>query len=377
MGAQANHRREDVVLSLAKETLRSFGEFRFVAWGSSMLPSVFPGDTLIVRHETAETAPVGVIVLLARQGRLYAHRLVDKTQESGQLRLIVRGDALSSDDPPFAEDEVLGRVTAVIRRGRRIDLDGKNPRCDRAPASVDVRRPKAARNGCCGGIRCAHGSRRRQPPLATIFDGRPRDGHERSSPRVARSQKSGSTIEIGGIPIFLRTHDEDFRRLIEDRYAGFVNDFAEPSCQLEILLHPPAGRMPGDVRVSKSGSLWRIERGDFCAEFDARSRRGWVRQSANPYSLDAVMRIIHSLVLAEEGGFLLHAASGVRNGPRVRVRGRLGSGQDDDVAACASGCHLAYRRDFLHPEKRERLPCLWHSFRGGIGARGNEREGTA
>ncbi|MGA9940328.1 MAG: S24/S26 family peptidase [Candidatus Acidiferrales bacterium] len=144
MGAQANHRREDVVLSLAKETLRSFGEFRFVAWGSSMLPSVFPGDTLIVRHETAETAPVGVIVLLARQGRLYAHRLVDKTQESGQLRLIVRGDALSSDDPPFAEDEVLGRVTAVIRRGRRIDLDGKSPAATERLLQWMVRRSESS-----------------------------------------------------------------------------------------------------------------------------------------------------------------------------------------------------------------------------------------
>jgi hypothetical protein len=148
-----------------------------------------------------------------------------------------------------------------------------------------------------------------------------------TSPREVPSEQSGATVEIGGIPIFLQTHDKDFRRLIEDRYAGFVNPSAEPSCRLVIHLEPPTGRIPEDVQVSRSGSVWRIERGDLCAEFDARSRRGWVRQSPNPYSLDAVMRIIHSLVLAEEGGFLLHAASGVRNDRAFVFAGISGAGK--------------------------------------------------
>jgi len=148
-----------------------------------------------------------------------------------------------------------------------------------------------------------------------------------SSLPVGRLDESGSTVEIGGIPIFLQSDDKDFRRLIEDRYEGFVNASAEPACQLEIHLHAPGGRMPGEVQVSRSGSLWSIERGDFRAEFDARSRRGWVHQSPNPYSLDAVMRIIHSLVLAEEGGFLLHAASGVRNGRAFVFAGVSGAGK--------------------------------------------------
>ena len=43
-------------------------------------------------------------------------------------------------------------------------------------------------------------------------------------------------------------------------------------------------------------------------------RRGEVLQSANPYSIDSVLRIVHTLMLASEGGFLLHASSAVRNG---------------------------------------------------------------
>jgi hypothetical protein len=136
-----------------------------------------------------------------------------------------------------------------------------------------------------------------------------------------------ATVEIGGIPILLRTYDDDFRGLIEQRYAGFVNNSAEPACQLEIHLQPPARRPPKDVQVSRSGSVWRIQRGDFRAEFDARSRSGWVSQSPNPYSLDAVLRIMHSLVLAEEGGFLVHAASGVRNDRAFVFAGVSGAGK--------------------------------------------------
>lgn len=146
--------------------------------------------------------------------------------------------------------------------------------------------------------------------------------------RRAPLEPSGATVEIGGIPILLQTDDENFRRLIEDRYAGFVNPSTEPSWQLEVHLLPPARPTPDDdVQVSRNGSVWRIERGDFRAELDTRSRRGWVRQAANPYSLDAAVRIIHSLVLAEEGGFLVHAASGVRNGRAFVFAGVSGAGK--------------------------------------------------
>ena len=54
---------------------------------------------------------------------------------------------------------------------------------------------------------------------------------------------------------------------------------------------------------------------------------GWIRQSANPYSVDCVLRILHSLTLAREGGFLLHAASAVRNGKAFLFSGVSGAGK--------------------------------------------------
>ena len=58
-----------------------------------------------------------------------------------------------------------------------------------------------------------------------------------------------------------------------------------------------------------------------------RSGRGEIRQSANPYSIDAALRILHSLILARQGGLLVHAASAVRNGRAFLFAGVSGAGK--------------------------------------------------
>src|SRR5208282_4782652 len=68
-----------------------------------------------------------------------------------------------------------------------------------------------------------------------------------------------------------------------------------------------------DVRVWMQNGDWQMERGDFRAEWDPRQRHGRIRQTPNPYAIDSVLRIVHTLLLASEGGFLLHASSAIRN----------------------------------------------------------------
>jgi hypothetical protein len=145
--------------------------------------------------------------------------------------------------------------------------------------------------------------------------------------RPSAGLPEGVTVEIGGIPIFLRSGNAEFCRMIEDRYAGFVNPFATAEYEFEIDLNPPSEPSDEDARVSKRGNLWFFDRGDFHAEWDSRTRRGWVRQAPNPYAIDTVLRIVHSLVLAEEGGFLLHAASAVRSGQSFVFTGISGAGK--------------------------------------------------
>jgi hypothetical protein len=144
---------------------------------------------------------------------------------------------------------------------------------------------------------------------------------------VAPKLRSGVTVEIGGIPIFLRSGNADFCKMIVQRYAGFVNPLASAEYEFEIDLNPPAVPSDEDARVWKRGNLWFFERGDFHAEWDSRTRRGWVRQAPNPYAIDTVLRIVHSLVLAEEGGFLLHAASAICSRRAFIFTGVSGAGK--------------------------------------------------
>ena len=207
------------------------------------------------------------------------------------------------------------------------------------------------------------------------------------------------TIEIGDIPILVRTDNTEFARLLADRYGEFVNpNSPPPQMELEIRLVEEAGlgardkghgtrdtgdgtrdvdvvirdssdgndlaaavgnqefnarlghtdpefrvpspesREPSDsdslpldpdaeVSVRLEGSHWVLERGDFRADWDPQSRHGWVRQTINPYSIDGVLRILHSLILSRQGGLLVHGASAMRNGKAFVFAGISGTGK--------------------------------------------------
>jgi hypothetical protein len=143
---------------------------------------------------------------------------------------------------------------------------------------------------------------------------------------LRRSQQS-VTVDIGDIPILLQPNDPKFCEVLEDRYAGFLNPDSRPACQFEIQLDPKGRPSDEDARVTRQGTLWSFQRGDFRATWDARAGRGHIRQCPNPYSIDTVLRITHSLILAEEGGFLVHAASAIRNERAYLFAGVSGAGK--------------------------------------------------
>jgi hypothetical protein len=135
-------------------------------------------------------------------------------------------------------------------------------------------------------------------------------------------------IAIGGVAVRLNTSDADFLAMLEERYTGFVSGEAHAEFDFDVELARPAVADPdADVSVTHRDGRWFLERGDFRAEWDPAARRGWIRQSANPYSIDAVLRIVHTLVLARQGGFLLHSASAVRNGKAFLFAGVSGAGK--------------------------------------------------
>jgi hypothetical protein len=98
--------------------------------------------------------------------------------------------------------------------------------------------------------------------------------------------------------------------------------------EFEVDLNAPTGiAADAEVRVTHHAGKWLLERGDFRAEWEPAKRRGNIRQTANPYSIDAVLRIVHTLVLAKQGGFLLHSASAIRNGKAFLFAGVSGAGK--------------------------------------------------
>jgi hypothetical protein len=139
-------------------------------------------------------------------------------------------------------------------------------------------------------------------------------------------RRQTACVEIGGIPIALSTSDRGFLDLLRQRYAGFLSA-SHPEFELQFDLIPTGRVSDDDVRVRREGDTWLMERGDFDARWDPHTGRGIVRQNANPYSLDSVLRILHSLIIAERGGFLLHAASAICDGRAFLFSGVSGAGK--------------------------------------------------
>jgi hypothetical protein len=142
------------------------------------------------------------------------------------------------------------------------------------------------------------------------------------------NQNCEITLEIGGMPILLHMQDNSFRELLALRYAGFVGSSSRPKFEFDIELTAPLADDPDeDVRVRMREGVWGLRRGDFRAQWDPGAGRGKIRQSANPYSIDSVLRIVHTLILAREGGFLLHSASAIRNRRAFLFSGVSGAGK--------------------------------------------------
>jgi hypothetical protein len=130
-------------LELAAETLRLFSEVRFVAHGTSMLPAIYPGDALTVKSFGPAAPHCGEIVLCRRAGVFRVHRIARIWREGRATFYVLRGDALTEDDPPVPSSDLLGRVTSLVRQGKSLELNSAEPMHHRVLRSI-VRRSKIA-----------------------------------------------------------------------------------------------------------------------------------------------------------------------------------------------------------------------------------------
>ena len=135
-------------------------------------------------------------------------------------------------------------------------------------------------------------------------------------------------IAIGGLPLALRTTDAEYAAMLRRRYANFLCPADHAEHCFDVTITPPAARVDDlDVEVERAGDQWRMRRGDFIATWAPAARRGSIIQSANPYSTDSVIRIVHSLALATTDGFLLHSASAICGNRAFLLSGVSGAGK--------------------------------------------------
>jgi len=132
-----------VKCELAADVLRSSGKLRLRVRGWSMLPAVWPGDTLLVERIESDCVSKGDLVLFSRDRRLFVHRVVTRDAESSSI--LTQGDAMRAPDPVSQNSELLGKVSLIWRDGKRIAPRRNRKFTERAVAALLRRSEIAAR----------------------------------------------------------------------------------------------------------------------------------------------------------------------------------------------------------------------------------------
>lgn len=134
-------------------------------------------------------------------------------------------------------------------------------------------------------------------------------------------------VEIGGLPIRLTVDNPALEREISTRYEGFTGSDAQPTFEFAITTSIRPTSQDQQVRIRCDQQTWTAERCDFWAEWDFTTHHGQIHQIPFAYASDIVFRIFYALLLLQNGGLLLHAASAVRNGRAFIFTGVSGSGK--------------------------------------------------
>lgn len=117
----------ELACGLAEEVVRTFGGVRLRVSGTSMVPSILPGDFVSIHQARLHDISPGEVVVFSRNGRFVVHRVVDRKVKAGadspeETCLITRGDRLRHNDTPISSLELLGRVVSIERDSRKVEL---------------------------------------------------------------------------------------------------------------------------------------------------------------------------------------------------------------------------------------------------------------
>jgi hypothetical protein len=107
---------------LVEARLRSGAAVRFLVSTSSMLPTLRPGDALIVERGAAAEVTPGALVVIRNGNAWVVHRLIYRKVSGGSIYLQTKGDNQLSADPGFDGAAPMGVARRVLREESSIDL---------------------------------------------------------------------------------------------------------------------------------------------------------------------------------------------------------------------------------------------------------------
>lgn len=106
--------------ALARQTSAA-GHTQILVTGNSMSPLLRAGDAVIVRPANGTELRRGDVLIVEDANGWLTHRLIHATPAG----LLLRGDALTGADRPVPAAVLVGRVCAIKRGARQIDLTAR------------------------------------------------------------------------------------------------------------------------------------------------------------------------------------------------------------------------------------------------------------
>jgi hypothetical protein len=162
---------------------------------------------------------------------------------------------------------------------------------------------------------------------------------------LGRGLRQQFELSIGCVPLRLQMSDTPLFDAASARYAAFTNA-AERPITIALNDETTPESAPADFGYEFEGAVLRALSGDI--RFDG------VR---NQYALDSLIRVFLSWKLLEHRGFLLHAATVIRDGKAYIFTGRSGAGKSTVASLSPQGSVLTDEISLLRREKG-----IWRAY---------------
>ncbi len=116
----------ELLLKLSRDILEKGKSIRFQAKGWSMRPFIRDGDFIVVSPVKSSSIRKGDVVFYPNaENKIIVHRIIRKYKQKGRMTVLIKGDASFSSPEKMDIQNVLGKVIAIERNGRKKRLDTK------------------------------------------------------------------------------------------------------------------------------------------------------------------------------------------------------------------------------------------------------------